>query len=212
MTAPRAQFTATLASLEQGIQELATEVDRRIDQALRVLLNRDSDLAQSVIDGDREINARRLDLEHTCITMMAEQAPVASDLRLAVSVLFTATELERVGDIGSNIPGDGALPLLPEVMAMAEQARTMLRQSVTALLERNEAAARAVGVADQAVDEAQTAIFRKMVEEAKSDSAQFEARTQMLWIVHNIERLADRATNIAERAIYMATGEIAELN
>jgi len=219
MTAPRAHFTETLAALEHDIQSLANEVDGRVNQALRVLLDRDAALAEQVIQNDREINARRLELEHTCITMMAEQAPVATDLRLAVSILFTATELERVGDyavaiarIGASIPGNGALPLLPDVMAMAERSRTMLREAVAALLERDEAAARSVGSADTAVDEAQNTIFRQMVEQAEADPAQFEARTQILWIVHNLERLADRATNIAERAIYIATGEIAELN
>jgi len=112
MTAPRAHFVETLAAIEHGIQDLANEVDGRINQALRVLLDRDAALAKQVIESDREINARRVELERTCITMMAEQAPVATDLRLAVSILFTATELERVGDyavaiarIGANIPG-----------------------------------------------------------------------------------------------------------
>jgi phosphate transport system protein len=219
MSTPRAHFVEHLHELEHGIQQLAEAVDARVGDALWALRERDAELARSVIEADREVNAKQLQIEVDCITLIAEQAPVAGDLRLAVSVLFTASELERVGDyavaiarIAEQAPDDGPLPLLEELLAMSTRARPMLHRAVAALLERDEASARKVGLADEAIDQAQERIYWEMLQRISDEAHTFEARMHVLWVAHHLERLADRATNIAERAIYVATGEIAELN
>ncbi|MEZ4503023.1 MAG: phosphate signaling complex protein PhoU [Dehalococcoidia bacterium] len=218
MTASRVHFVEQLESLQRDIRTLAEDVDERLGEAFGVLESRDASLANDIVEGDHAINMRRHELEQECVRLLAEQAPVAGDLRLTVAALFAATELERVGDyavaiarIASDIPGDASLPFLGDIQSMGEQARAMLRSAVSALLERDAAVARDLARQDEAVDAAQQEIFARIVDRERVADA-FEACAETLWIVHNIERVADRATNIAERALYVTTGEVAELN
>jgi phosphate transport system protein len=220
MTTSRARFTAELAGLQRNIGELARQVDDRCARALRALEARDVMLAQTVIDGDSEVNAQRVEIERSCVTLIAEQGPVAVDLRLTIAILFSATELERIGDYAVSIAShvrdigsDGSLSAVPEILAMADQARAMLAQAVRALLERDEAAARDVGTADDGIDEMQERIHQAIVRHGAGGSVpQIERLSMLQGILHDLERIADRATNIAERAIYVATGGMVELN
>lgn len=215
--------------LEQGIRDLLDAVrllhsrtDKAITDAMEALRTRDLTLARAVVEGDREINEERYAIEERCIDLMARQAPVASDLREFVSIMSIVTDLERIADHAEGIarialflrdnPLAGSEPGLWE---MAEKVQVMLRGAVTAFLDRDEAQARAVCDQDDAVDTLYSAIHRSLIQRLVGipyDAYQFDAMTHVLWCSHNLERIGDRATNISERAIFLVTGKLQEIN
>ena len=151
--------------------------------------------------------------------MLAQQAPVARDLRVIVSVLSIVGELERIGDhaegIGRIVIMMADEPLvkpLVDIPLMAERARQMLRDSLTAFTERDVPAARRVGEADDEVDALQEHVYHDLIEIMLRDPSAVLPCTHLLWVSHNLERIADRATNVAERAVFMATGAQTEMN
>lgn len=215
--------------LEQGIRDLLDAVrllhsrtDKAITDAMEALRTRDLTLARTVIDGDREINQERYAIEERCIDLMARQAPVASDLREFISIMSIVTDLERIADHAEGIarivlflrddPRAGSEPGLWE---MAEKVQVMLRGAITAFLGRDAAQARAICDQDDAVDTLYSAIHRRLTQRLVGvpyDAYEFDAMTHVLWCSHNLERIGDRATNICERAIFLVTGKLEEIN
>jgi phosphate transport system protein len=158
-------------------------------------------------------------LEEQCIDLIATQQPIAIDLRTLMAVLHIATELERMGDYAEGIAKISVMmgdepPLKPliDIPRMAEKATAMLQHSLDALVNRDEAAAREVCNDDDEVDDLYDQIYRELLTYMIQDPSTIQRATYLLWVAHDLERIADRATNIAERVIFLVTGRLTELN
>jgi len=210
---PRLQFQRGLRAMEDGVLEMGSMVDRQIERAMQALMDRDLPLADAVVRDDGEVNRTRFHLDNMCVSLLAQQAPMASDLRLIVAVLAMISDMERMGDHAEGIARIVLLmhdePLvkpLVDLPEMARLARRMLADALDAFAERSVEAAYAVGPADDDVDRLYDHIYRDLVEIMTHDASTIEACTHLLWTAHNLERIADRATNVAERVIYTVTG------
>ncbi len=216
---PREEFRRQLAALEQSVLEMGAMVDRQVDRSLQALLERDSALAEAVVRDDAEVNRTRFRLDNDCLHLLASQAPLATDLRVVVSVMAIAAELERMGD---HAEGNAAIVLLMrdepfvkplvDIPRMAEIARGMTKDSLTAFTERDVERAYAVGRRDDEVDALQDTVYHDLVRIMIEDPSTVEACTHLLWVGHNLERIADRATNIAERVVFTVTGALPEMD
>ena len=219
---PRTRFQESQIHAEDGVRLLSSRVDKAVADAMESLRTRNMTLARAVVDGDEEVNARRYDLEEEVLQMMATQAPVASDLRESVSILSIVADLERIGDHAEGIArialflGDETIASRePELWVMADKVRRMLRNSIESFLNRNEAMARATCDLDDEVDEIYDRVHRHVIQQLSGlplDAREFDGYTHLLWTSHNLERIGDRATNICERAIFLVTGKLEEIN
>ncbi len=216
---PREQFLAELERLQDGFMEMGAMVDRQIERATQALVERDGALAEAVIRDDEEVNRRRFDLDNQAMLILAQQAPMASDLRVVISVLSMVIDLERMGDhakgIGHIVHMIADEPLvkpLIDIPEMSLRARAMLNNALDAFVERDVEAAYRVGEADDGVDELQDRVYRDLVDIMIKDPSTVEPSTHLLWVAHNLERIADRATNIAERVVFTVTGELTEMD
>ncbi len=219
---PRTLLTESQTHAEDGVRLLSSRVDKAITDAMEALRTRDMRLARAVVEGDAEVNEQRYALEEEVLQMMATQAPVASDLRESVSILSIVSDLERIGDHAEGIAriaqflGDDPVALTePDLWVMAQRVQRMLRESIESFLERDESAARATCDLDDEVDEIYDRIHRHVIQQLAGlphDAREFDAYTHLLWASHNLERIGDRATNICERAIFLVTGRLEEIN
>jgi phosphate transport system protein len=216
---PRGVFHERLQGLEDGIVAMGSMVDRQLERSMQALIDRDLDLAQDVVIDDAEINLARFKLDNLCLALLAMQAPLASDLRLIVSVLSIITDLERMGDHAQGIAkivllmrNEPLVKPLVDIPAMAKSARTMLMRVLTAFTERDIEAAYWVGTADDEVDVLYERVYRDLIAIMVKDPSTVEACTHLLWTAHNLERIADRTTNIAERVVFLVTGMLPELD
>lgn len=215
----RATFDKEYAAIVDDILKLGSMVDQAITRALESLQRRDQVLAQQVIDADIEINKLRFKIEEACLTLIATQQPTARDLRGIVASMNIVVDIERMGDHAAGITktvirmGDEPLlkPLI-DIPRMAQTAREMLRMSLEAFVERDAEGAQAVVPLDDEMDQLYRAIFDELVEIMAHKPEGVERATYLLWCAHNLERIGDRVTNIAERVIFMTTGDMLELN
>jgi phosphate transport system protein len=206
------------AAREQIINMGAT-VERAIVRALQAFRARDPDTAREVVAGDAAINQLQRSIEQGCFATIALQQPVARDLRDLVSDIQIAAELERIGDHAADIGkiallGDDCPPadVADVLQRLGEQCRDMLCQVLAAYRDRDERAARAAAAADEGVDRVARQITADLLRCLGETPADVERTTHALWVAHNLERIADRVTNIAERVVFMATGEYVDLN
>lgn len=213
---PREQFHRGLQDLQDAVLGLGAMVDRQIGRSMRALRTRDVLLAHAVIRDDAEVNRTRFHLDNVCLSLLAQQAPLASDLRLIVAALAVVSELERMGDHAAGIArvvvgmqGEQETSL-PDISEMAQQARRMLTDALRAFERRDLDAANAVGLSDAGVDEAYARVYRGLIDTMVRDPDSVEPCTHLLWVAHNLERIADRATNVAERVVFTVTGMQAE--
>ena len=216
---PRELFRADLVRLQDQILELGAMVDRQIERSIQALVERDTALADAVIRDDDEVNRTRHDIDQHALLLLAQQAPMAVDLRVIIAVLSINIDLERMGDhakgIGAIVQMMSNEPLvkpLIDIPEMATRARSMLRNSLDAFVARDVAAAYRVGEADDGVDELQDRVYHDLVQIMIHDPTTVEPCTHLLWVAHNIERIADRTTNIAERVVFTVTGELTEMD
>ena len=216
---PREQFHKGLANLQDGVLELGSMVDRQIERAMRSLIERDTALAEATIRDDEEVNRMRFHLDNICLSLLVQQAPMATDLRVIVSVLSMVTELERMGDHAEGIARIVLLmadePLvkpLVDIPLMAENCREMLKDALDAFVQRSAEAAYHVGERDNVVDELYDKVYRDLIAVMLKDATTVEPCTHLLWVAHNLERIADRATNIAERVVFTVTGMLPEMD
>jgi phosphate transport system protein len=215
---PRANFQHELEALEGEMLDLGRLVDRAIERAVDSLARRDSDAAREIIADDAAINQRRFHIEEHAVYLIASQQPVASDLRLIVSIINNIVDLERIGDYAVGIAKITLLhndePLLKPLIdlpRMSNVARSMLERSLDAFVKRDVEAARAIAAEDDTVDALYDQIYRELLTYMFSDPRVIDRATWLLWAAHNLERMADRVTNICERAIYRATGETVDI-
>lgn len=209
-----------LNELQSDVLRMASLVDLAIEKTMDALTNSDIQLAQEVIAGDSHINGIRLKIEDEAQLVLSTQQPLARDLRTIIAAIHIATELERMGDHAAGISqlvtrmeGNPVIAHWPRLPKMTKRARQMLQQGIQAFVEHDSQLALRLVSRDDKLDKH----YRKLFEESlasltqMSDPEQIRAFTFMLWIGHNLERIGDRATNIAERVIFMTTGEFTEI-
>ena len=196
---------------------LGSMVDKSIARALEALRMRDLALSQTVIDQDDLIDSKRFEIEDKCIDLIATQQPLAGDLRILITVLQVSVELERMGDyaegiakIGLSIGEEPLLKPLIDIPRMGDIASGMLRRSLGALVSRDVDAAIAVIQDDDEVDQIYDQVYRELLILMIEDPSTVRRATYLLWVSHDLERIADRATNVAERAIFLVTGKMPE--
>jgi phosphate transport system protein len=216
---PRDQFHRQLEALQDGVLEMGSMVDRAVERGMQSLIDRDIELARRVVEEDHDINAMGFHLQNMCLSLLAQQAPMATDLRVIVSVTAIVADLERMGD---HAEGMGKIVLLMQdeplvkplidLPVMAERARAMLRDATRAFVEKDVQAAYRVGAQDDAVDELYDRIYNDLIQVMVNDPTTIEPATHLLWVAHNLERIADRATNIAERTVFTVTGMLPQMD
>ena len=216
---PRVDFDQQLNLLQQEVEVLAGIVEKSIHRAVDALRRRDLEQSRQVIQDDDYIDQKRFEIEERCVDMIATQQPMAGDLRAIIALLHIVVELERMGDYAEGIAkisvsmGD-APPLKPliDIPRMAEKATVMLRDSLDSLLNRDLVKANQVCQADDEVDELYDQVYRELLLFMIQDPQTIQRATYLLWVAHDLERIADRATNIAERVIFLVTGKMTEIN
>ena len=216
---PREDFDLQLNQLQQEVETLAQIVGKSINRAVDALKRRDIVASQEVVDDDDYIDQKRFEIEDRCVDMIATQQPMAGDLRAIIPLLPIVVELERMGDYAEGIAkislsmGDSP-PLKPliDIPRMAEKATTMLEDSIDSLLNRDMVKANAVCQADDEVDNLYDQVYRELLTFMIGDPDTIQRATYLLWVAHDLERIADRATNIAERVIFLVSGKLVEIN
>ncbi len=219
MSTLRASFDRELRELQDEGLALGSMVDRAIERSVDALKRLDQEAATEIIQDDLKINQKRFQIEDQAIELIATQQPMARDLRTIVAVLNIIVELERMGDYAEGIAkivllhGDQPLlkPLI-DVPRMADKGRDMLRRSLDALVERDAEAAKAIAAEDDEVDALYDQVYRELLTFMLQDPRTIDRATWLLWTAHNLERIADRATNICERVVYEVTGRMEEMN
>jgi phosphate transport system protein len=215
----RTGFESALHRSEQSTRELGQLVVDAISQAMTALRTLDRQLAERVIRNDATINAKRYAIEEETVGIIATQQPVARDLRFLVSILYIIVDLERMADHAEGIArivtmhGDRPLvkPLI-DLPRMAEIATSMLRDSLGAFFARDMEAAKRVADRDDEVDALTDQVYRELLTYMFQDPSTIDRATYLIWAAHNLERIADRATNICERALYLVPGGTQEIN
>jgi phosphate transport system protein len=219
LTAGRTILDSREQTLKYDLVEMHRLVSLALDNALRSIRDFNVDIAAQVIAEDSQINLLQHKIENNCTTTIALQQPVASDLRNLLSDIFISMELERIADhaaaIAKIVLKFVAAPdsvYAQPVLEMGEKCKTMLDAVMQAYDETDESLARKAADMDDAVDEAEREFDDFMLREICSESAHKIDCTYLLWIAHNLERIGDRATNIAERVAYITTSETPDLN
>jgi phosphate transport system protein len=204
-----------LDRLKKMILALCAVVEENVGRAVRSVETRDPQLAQRIIDSDKEIDATEVDIEEECLKVLALHQPVASDLRLIVAVLKINSDLERIGDLAVNIAQRGLslasrerIPVPVDLTVMSEKVQSMLRKSLDALVSLDARLAHEVGAHDDEVDELNRRNFRTIQEEIRKNPREIESLIEYLSVSRHLERVADHASNIAEDVIYLIEGTI----
>ena len=215
----REQFVRELQSVQSSMLVMASMVEKAIQRSVNALKSRDIKLAQAVVDDDFKINQQRFGIEEQCLLIITTQQPVASDLRIIAAVLNIITDLERMGDhaegiakIAIMIGDEPPLKPLVDVPRMEELSRSMLRRTMDAFVARDAEAAKAIGAEDDIIDNLYEQVYRELLTFMMADPGTINRATHLLWVAHNLERIADRVTNICERVIFLVTGRMDELN
>ena len=203
----RTEFHRDLSALEDELLTLGGMVEKAIAKSLDALKNRNLTLAEEVIREDDVIDEMRFALEEKCIDLIATQQPLAGDLRILITALHVAVELERMGDYAEGIAkitllmGDEP-PLKPliDIPRMADRAMDMLRRSLDAFVDRDTASAYQICDDDDEVDALYEQVYRELLTYMITDPGAIRRATFLLWVAHDLERIADRTTNIAERS------------
>ncbi|MBI4312928.1 MAG: phosphate signaling complex protein PhoU [Chloroflexi bacterium] len=215
----RADFDRHLRQLQDELLALGSMVEKAVTKAIHALKARDIELSRQVIKEDDLIDTKRFQLEEQCVELIATQQPLARDLRVIISVLHISVELERMGDYAEGIGKISLMmgeepPLKPliDIPRMTEKSLSMLRRSLDALVNRDAAAAMAVCKDDDEVDALYNQVYRELIFFMLQDPKTVQRATYLLWVAHDLERLADRATNVAERVIFLVTGKMVEIN
>ena len=211
---PREDFERNLKGLEDDVVQLSSRVENAIFKSIEALKERDITASQKVVDDDDVIDEEQQAIEDRCIDLIALEAPMAGDLRVLIAAMMVANELERMGDYAEGIAkislSMGNLPPLKpliDIPRMADKSVDMLRRSTQAFINRDVESATAVLLADDEVDDIYEQVYRELLTYMMADPSTIQRATYLLWVAHDLERVADRTTNIAERVIYLVTGE-----
>lgn len=214
---PRSSLDRSLQELQDDILALGSMVDKALGRATAALAERDVTTARRVIEDDDALDDKRIEIERKALLLIATQQPLASDLRTIASVLSIASELERMGDYAEGIakividivPEPSLKPLVT-IPRMAEKARDMLHRSLDAFVKRDVEAARSIWREDEEIDALYDQVYHELLAFMLADSSTVSRATRLIWVSHNLERIADRVTNICERIVFMVLGDTSE--
>jgi len=214
----RTVYRKKLREIIDDMLAMSSMVSKAILRSIEALKNRDLDMAREIIMDDQKINHKRFEIEEKCIQLIATQQPMASDLRIIVAVLNIISETERIGDYAEGIAkitimiGDEP-PLKPliDIPRMAEQTVDMLRRSLDAFVNHDADTARKIATEDDIVDDLYNQVYRELLVFMMEDPKTITRATRLIWVAHNLERGADRVTNICERVVFVVTGKMEEI-
>ncbi len=214
----RKTFESEIQQVKDNVLILGSMVEKALLDAVEALKKRDIKAAEKIFIEDREINRKRFEIENHLMVLIATQQPMAHDLRLLASSMEIISELERMGDYAKGIAninirmGDAHLlkPLI-DVPRMAQKGADMLHRSLTAFVNEDVETAKKLPMEDDEVDALYNQIYRELMTFIIADPKVIERANWLLWVAHNLERFADRVTNICERTIFIATGEMTEI-
>jgi phosphate transport system protein len=215
----RTAFTQQIQELRDDVVAMASMVDKAIARSVDALRAQDVQLANSVIADDKEINQLRWKGETRALTIIATQGPMAADLRVIASALQIFTDLERMGDHAAGIAkiviytaDEALLKPLVDIPRMSVIARGMLSDAITAYIEQDAEQSRKVARRDDEVDQLYDQVIRELLTYMMADPSTITRATHLLWAAHDVERIADRVTNICERVVFSVTSEFEELD
>jgi phosphate transport system protein len=214
----RKTFEIEIQQLKDELLVMGSMVEQQILGSVEALKKRDLDASRRIQEMDDQVNAKRYAIEEQVMIVIATQQPMAHDLRLLASILEVSGELERMGDYAKGIAKVnirmGDQPLLKPLVdtpRMAQKGADMLHRALTAFVNEDVEVARRIPSEDDEVDELYTQIYHELMMFVIQDPKVIERANWLLWVAHNLERLADRVTNICERTVFTATGELKEL-
>src|SRR6266498_5316205 len=215
----RKTFETELQQVKDNVLVLGSMVEQALLDSVESLKKRDLKASEKSLEFDREINKKRFEIENQLMILIATQQPMAHDLRLLASCMEIISELERMGDYAKGIAninlrmGDAPLlkPLI-DVPRMAQKGVDMLHRSLTAFVNEDIELARSIPVEDDEVDALYNQVYRELMTFVIADPKTIERANWLLWVAHNLERFADRVTNICERTVFIVTGELVEIN
>lgn len=219
MSNPRSLLDREFNLIQDDILRMGSLIDTAVERSIQALKAQDEGIAKQIIGDDKTINDLRFKIEEKCLTVIATQQPMASDLRVVIAAMNIVNDMERMGDHATGIAKtvirmdhQPRLQPLGDIVLMADLARDMLKQALDAYVTRDADLARKVAQRDDEVDALYNQIFRVLLSFMIEDPRTTTQGTYLLWTAHNLERIGDRVTNIAERIIYMTTGMMQELN
>jgi phosphate transport system protein len=205
--------------VKDGILRMGSLVEGQIRDSVRSIVERDPTLAAAVIEGDGRINEAQRDIGDLIVMTIATQAPVARDLRFLMALDHVAFELERIGDHAVSIAKqtrrlteEAQLREVASLARMGHLSADLVRGIVTALIDIDDRLARAVAERDDEIDHFYRLVFADVIERMRAEPETVERGTRLILAAHWIERIGDRVTNVAEDVVYLATGQIEDLN
>jgi phosphate transport system protein len=214
----RKTFEMEIQQLKDELLLMGSMVEQQVLESVEALKRRDIETSQRIYNADSKINAKRFGIEEQVMVLIATQQPMAHDLRLLASILEVSAELERMGDYAKGIAtinirlgSESLIKPLIDIPRMASKASDMLHRALTAFINEDVETARAIPAEDDEVDGLYTQVYRELMTFVMADPKNIDGANFLLWTAHNLERFADRVTNICERTVFIATGEIKEL-
>ena len=216
----RETFERQLQMMVDQVLILGSMVEQAVLDSLDALKRRDLNAARRITEADLAINEKRYAIESGCVTLIATQQPMARDVRFLAAILEIITELERIGDYAKGIckitqiiSEESIDPVLvDELQQMTTLGLGMLHRALDAFVAGDADTAREIPMGDAKVDQLYNQIYRKLMEQMAADISTVDRANHIMWAAHNLERMADRVTNICERIVYVATGEMRELD
>jgi len=216
---PRLTLENDICQLKEEVLTLGNMVEQSMLSAVAALRKRDLVAAKTLYQTDKQINDKRYALENAIIILIATQQPMAHDLRTLAAILEVAGELERIGDYAKGICkivlmlGDTLSPIsLSDIELMANKGTNMLHRAVSAFIKEDAILANSLPLEDDEVDKLYTKVYDDLVKAMTKNPKIIEHTTRYLWVAHNLERMADRVTNICERTVFIATGDLMEID
>ena len=214
----RTTFHKKLREIQDEVLVMGSMAEKALMYSVKALKERDLELAQRVVTDDLKVNKKRFEIEEKCIQLIATQQPMASDLRTIISALNIVGEVERIGDHAEGtakivlmIGDEPPLKPLIDIPRMMEKTVDMLHRSLDTFVKGDADTARKIVTEDDEVDNLYDQVFRELFTFMAEDPKTITRATRLIWVAHNLERSADRVTNICERVVYMVTGKMEEI-
>jgi phosphate transport system protein len=215
----RKTFEHEIQHLKDEIILLGSMVEQSLLDSVEALKKRDVEASRKIVERDNEINRKRFELENEVMIIIATQQPMARDLRVLASILEVISELERMGDYAKGIGvinvrmgNEALLKPLVDIPRMAEIGTSMLHRALAAFVNEDVETARVIPQEDDLVDNLYNQVYRELMTFIMADPKNIERANWLLWVAHNLERFADRVTNICERTVFIVTGELTEFS
>ena len=215
----RETLDSKIREMNDALIELASIVEQAILGSVTALEERDIASAKELYSGDKVINEMRFDIERQALIVVATQQPMATDLRRLSSVIDIAGELERIGDyakgiarIAMRLGDDAPLRELVHIPKMATMTADMLHRAIDAFVSMDEDAGMAIPKEDDQIDVLYNLVYKELLDLMINDRENIDRATFHLWVAHNLERAADRVTNICERTVFTTSGKLIEFD